>query len=277
MRRSTASVLVKVVRPDRCFDRPDRLAGEEPMEIRVQGAGQEPEQVAVTMRTPGRDFDLAVGFLFGEGLVSSRDEVTSVRYCDLVDQEQRYNVVTVHLGVPFSAPGRRRSFAVSAACGVCGKASLDELETGCRPVAGGPVLATDVVTSLPGALRGAQRVFSQTGGLHAAGLFDAAGALRSSAEDVGRHNAVDKLVGGALLAGEVPLSSSVLMVSGRVSFEIVQKAAMAGVPVLCAVSAPTSLAVDAAQRLGVTVVGFLRDQGFNIYSRPERIGLHVPA
>lgn len=244
------------------------------MEIRAAGPGQDPVQVAVTMRTPGHDFDLAVGFLVTEGLISPR-AVTRVSYCDAPGPsdppEQEFNIVTVRLGSPFDPRTVERNFYATSSCGVCGKASLDSVEVRCDPVGPGPVVGRSVITALPDALRGRQKVFSRTGGLHAAGLFSPAGDLVAAREDVGRHNAVDKLIGARALAGELPLSSSILMVSGRVGFEILQKAAVAGVPIVCAVSAPSTLAVDAAERLGITVVGFLRGDSFNVYTHPDRI------
>jgi FdhD protein len=271
LRRPTTTARVTAVRDGVPTERPDRLAAEEPMEIRVGGPGQEAEAVAVTMRTPGHDFELAVGFLFTEGLVAGRSDVAAVRYCDLPEGEQYYNVVTVNLTRPFDRAGQQRNFYATSSCGVCGKASLEQVEVRCEPVATGPTVGASVLRTLPDGLRAGQRIFDQTGGLHAAGLFDPEGGLVALREDVGRHNAVDKLAGHALLAGDLPLAERVLMVSGRVSFEIVQKAAVAGVPVVCAVSAPTSLAVEAAERFGMTIVGFLRERGFNVYSRPERI------
>jgi FdhD protein len=192
-------------------------------------------------------------------------------YCDLPPDQQQYNVVTVHLARPFDHDAVKRNFYATSSCGVCGKASLEQVQFSCAPVGPGPVVTASVIAGLPQALRETQRIFEQTGGLHASGLFDASGTLLSVREDVGRHNAVDKLVGEALLAGNLPLSERVLMVSGRVSFEIVQKAAMAGVPMICAVSAPSSLAVESARELGITVVGFVRGQTFNVYTFPERV------
>ena len=244
------------------------------MEIRVGGPGQEPVSVSVTMRTPGHDFELAAGFLGSEGLVSAREEITSVRYCELPPGEpQLYNVVSVALSRPFDPSVLQRNFYATSSCGICGKASLEQVEVRCGPIAPGPPVPASVVLTLPDALRRAQRIFDQTGGLHAAGCFTADGRVVAVREDVGRHNAVDKLIGRALLAGELPMSDLVLMVSGRVSFEIVQKAAAAGLPVICAVSAPSSLAVATAEQLGMAVVGFLRGSGFNVYSHPERIDL----
>jgi FdhD protein len=267
---STTRAQVVTVDGDRRSRRSDRLATEEPMEIRVEEPGAEQRSVAVTMRTPGHDFELAVGFLLTEGLIFGRDDVRSVRYCAVPREEQHYNVVSV--SVARSLEFEQRSFYATSSCGVCGKASLDAIDVQCAPIADGPVIAPAVVTALPDALRGAQAVFERTGGLHAAGLFDPRGTLVASREDVGRHNAVDKLIGAQLLEGRLPLSESILMVSGRASFEIIQKAATAGIPIVCAVSAPSSLAVDAARRFGLTLVGFLRGERFNIYTRAERIG-----
>jgi FdhD protein len=271
LRRPTTAVQVTVAGHDIVARKPDRLATEEPMEIQVRGKRQDPVSVAVTMRTPGNDFELAVGFLVTEGLLRSRGELSSVRYCDVPPEHQQYNVVTVDLSTAFTADFTKRNFFASSSCGICGKASLDQVEVACSPIGPGPSVTRSTIISLPAALRSAQRIFDQTGGLHAAALFDPEGRVIAVREDVGRHNAVDKLVGRAFLAGELPLDNHLLMVSGRVSFEIIQKAAVAGVPVTCAVSAPSSLAVEAAERIGMTVVGFLRGDAFNIYSRPERI------
>jgi FdhD protein len=244
------------------------------MEIRVEGPGQDPVSVAVTMRTPGADFELAVGFLFTEGLIRHRDDVRAVSYCEDLDAaEQHYNVVTVNLARSFDRDLLARNFYANSSCGICGKASLDHVEVQCRAVGSGPRTTNEVIEGLPGELRRAQKVFEQTGGLHAAGLFAPAGELLSLREDIGRHNAVDKIVGEAFLAGDLPLSDRILLVSGRASFEIVQKAAVAGIAIVAAVSAPSSLAVDLAERLGQTVVGFVRDGRFNVYSHPGRIGL----
>jgi FdhD protein len=252
-------------------ERPDNVATEEPLEIRVEGPDGLTHQVAVTMRTPGGDFELAAGFLFTEGLIDPGD-VRRVAYCDDVDDElQRYNVVTVGISRPFDPDLLRRNFYATSSCGVCGKAALDDVEVRCQPVAEGPEVELYVLLGLPKTLRGKQRVFDRTGGLHAAGLFSADGRLDTSREDVGRHNAVDKVIGERLLAGRLPASETVLQVSGRLSFEIVQKAAVAGIPIVSAVSAPSSLAVEAAERFGMTLIGFVRDRRCNVYTRPERI------
>ncbi|MBV9254101.1 MAG: formate dehydrogenase accessory sulfurtransferase FdhD [Actinobacteria bacterium] len=276
MRRATADARVLAVGPHGARERPDRLVTEEPMEIRAGGPGQEPVSVAVTMRTPGHDFELAVGFLLAEGLLQSGAEVSDVRYCRLPDgEEQLYNIVTVGVRHRFELAGHERRFHATASCGLCGKQSLDQIGVAAPPLAPGPVVAASAIAALPDRLRVAQRVFDKTGGLHAAGLADGYGEVVSVREDVGRHNAVDKLVGEAALGGRLPLSNSVLVVSGRISFEIVQKAAVAGIPVLCAVSAPSSLAVDAATRLGMTLAGFVRDGSFNVYSGAERVDVRA--
>ena len=272
IRRNIARVRALAVDAGAKVERPDVLAAEEPMEIRVEGADQQAVAVAVTMRTPGSDFELAVGFLYTEALISSRDEVRRVSYCeDLEPEDQHYNVVTVELARPFDASVLRRSFFASSSCGICGKATLDDVEVHCSPISPGPEVRGEAITAMPGTLRTAQRVFEQTGGLHAAGLFAPGGKLLALREDVGRHNAVDKIVGQGLLAGDLPLSERVLQVSGRIGFEIVQKAARAGIPVITAVGAPSSLAVEAAERLGMTLVGFVREQRFNVYTHPERV------
>jgi FdhD protein len=264
---------VVAVREETRLDRPDSLATEEPMEIRAAGPGQEPVSLAVTMRTPGSDFELACGFMFTEGIIDAREDLHSVGYCELPPDEQHYNVVTVRLTRPFHHEALRRNFYTTSSCGVCGKASLDQVGVRCSPAGPGPTVSRSVILRLPASLRESQRIFDRTGGLHAAGLFDQHGEVMSVREDVGRHNAVDKLVGQALLERRTPLSRAILMVSGRVSFEIVQKAAVAGIPLVAAVSAPTSLAVDSAESLGMTVVGFVRGSGFNVYTHPERIDL----
>lgn len=250
----------------------DLVAGEEPLEIRLQAGGQR-ASVAVTMRTPGNDFELAAGFLFAEGVVRARAEVSAIGYCTEADEAQRYNVVNVTLaGDALPALDRlERHFTVSSACGVCGKAHLEALELrGARRLAGGPRVPAEVLHGLPAALRRAQELFGATGGLHAAGLFTAGGELVAVREDVGRHNAMDKLLGWALLEGR-DLREALVCVSGRASFELLQKAVAAGVPLFAAVSAPSSLAVEVARRFGVTLVGFLRDERFNIYSEPQRV------
>lgn len=224
------------------------------------------------MRTPGSDFELAAGFLWSEALIEDPRGVRRVTYCeDLPDDEQEWNVVTVELTAPYEPDRVARAFAVSSSCGVCGRATLDEVEVRCAPIGAGPLVDAGVLASLPDRLRAGQTVFEQTGGLHAAGLFSPDGTLLALREDVGRHNAVDKIVGRGLLAGDLPLADTVLQVSGRVSFEIVQKAARAGIPVVAAVSAPSSLAVEAAERLGVTLAAFVREGRATLYAHPERI------
>ncbi|MER6097517.1 formate dehydrogenase accessory sulfurtransferase FdhD [Streptomyces sp. NPDC001728] len=252
--------------------RPDTLAAEEPMEIRVGG-----RPLTVTMRTPGDDFDLAAGFLVSEGVVHTAADVAGIRYCAgaTADGGNTYNVVDIGLAPGVAAPDAslERNFYTTSSCGLCGKASLDAVRTTAAwSVAEDPLrVGTDVLAALPDRLRAAQRVFDTTGGLHAAGLFTAEGELLCLREDVGRHNAVDKVVGHALREGLLPLRGSVLMVSGRASFELVQKAVMAGIPLLAAVSAPSSLAVDLAAESGLTLVGFLRGTSMNVYTGDERL------
>ena len=272
---SKTKTRVRVVEDGRARVKSDYLATEEPMEIRLL-TGEGRQTVAVTMRTPGADFELAAGFLYGEGIVSSRDEIKKISYCvDAdVDAEQRYNIVNVELWAnrEYDLRPLERHFYTTSACGVCGKASLEQLELrGCPVVGPGPEVSAETVYSLPGKLREAQGLFEATGGLHAAALFDAEGNMLALREDVGRHNATDKLVGWALLEGRLPLSENIVMVSGRSSFEILQKCLTAGVPVVCAVSAPSSLAVDVAREFGMTLVGFLRGGRFNVYAGFDRI------
>jgi FdhD protein len=274
-RGSKTKTRVRVVEDGRVRVRPDTLATEEPMEIRLL-AGQTTQTVAVTMRTPGADFELAAGFLYGEGIVDSPDDVQKISYCvdsDL-DAEQRYNIVNVELrgGHEFDLRPLERHFYTTSACGVCGKASLEQLELrGCPVMTAGPEVSAETINTLPEKLREAQGLFDATGGLHAAALFDDKGELIALREDVGRHNATDKLVGWALLEGRLPLTDHIVMVSGRSSFEILQKSLAAGAPVVCAISAPSSLAVDVAKQFGMTLVGFLRGGRFNVYSGSERI------
>jgi FdhD protein len=253
--------------------RADRVVGEEPLEIRAAGPGQEPVAVAITMRTPGFEAELAVGFLRTEGLIDG-PEVIRTTTGDPATMNQPDDRVTVHLARAFDVTQvAQRQFVATASCGICGKASLDEVAVRSEPIPDGPVVTRSVVLALPDLLRAAQRAFDETGGLHAAALFTPSGELLAIREDVGRHNALDKLVGSQVLAKAMPLHDRILMVSGRMSFEIVQKAAVAGIPILCAVSAPSDLAVEAAERLGVTLVGFLRGDGFNVYAHDERIDL----
>jgi len=254
--------------------RPDTLAVEEPLEVRVNGGG-----VAVTMRTPGDDFELAAGFLVSEGVVGAAEDVVGIRYCDEGRPDPTYNLLDVTLAPHVELPDLARNFYTSSSCGVCGKDSLDAVRTSARwPVADDPLrVPSSLIAELPDRLREGQAVFERTGGLHAAALFTATGELLCVREDVGRHNAVDKVVGWALTDGRLPLTGCVLQVSGRTSFELVQKAWMAGLPMLSAVSAPSTLAVDLAQEAGMTLVGFVRDGGMNVYAGAERIGLPQPA
>ena len=272
-RGNKTKVRVRVVEDGRARVRPDSLATEEPMEMRLV-SGDARQTVAVTMRTPGADFDLAAGFLYGEGIVSSPEDIEKISYCVEADAEQRYNIVNVELrgGREYDLRPLERHFYTSSACGVCGKASLEQLELrGCPVALPGPEVSAETLYALPEKLREAQGLFEATGGLHAAALFDAEGNLVALREDVGRHNATDKLFGWALLEGRLPLRGHIVMVSGRSSFEILQKCLTAGVPFVCAISAPSSLAVDVAREFGMTLVGFLRGSRFNVYAGQERV------
>ena len=244
----------------------DLVAGEEPLEIRLGG-----ERLAVTMRTPvpGQDAELALGFLLGEGIARSED-VARISECRTADGDSGAVDVELRPGVQ-AADGWQRDFYATSACGICGKRSIDAVCAAAAPIPDGPTVATSTVSALPQALQDGQRVFARTGGLHAAGLFTASGELLVLREDIGRHNAVDKLVGRAGMERLLPLHDHLLMVSGRVSFEIMQKATMAGVPLVAAVSAPSSLAVQLARDTNVTLVGFLRGESFNVYATPERL------
>ncbi|MGX1757192.1 formate dehydrogenase accessory sulfurtransferase FdhD [Streptomyces lydicus] len=301
MGRVTERRRVIRIRDGAVSTRPDTLVAEEPLEIRLGG-----KPLAITMRTPGDDFALAAGFLVSEGVLASADELANIVYCAgaTAEGENTYNVVDVRLadGVPVPEITLERNVYTTSSCGLCGKASLDAVRTttrwpldaspaapdGIDPVRSDPIrhdqvrhdpirIDTATLAALPDRLRAAQRVFERTGGLHAAALFTTDGELLDIREDVGRHNAVDKIVGRALQQGQLPLSSCVLMVSGRASFELAQKAVMAGIPVLAAVSAPSSLAVDLAAETGLTLVGFLRGSSMNVYAGEHRIALPAGA
>lgn len=272
--KSKRKVQIVTVDTGRVRRRSDSLATEEPLELRIK-AGHERQTVAVTMRTPGADFELAAGFLYNEGVLKSRDDLLRISYC--TEAEQQYNTVNVTLrdGRLPDIARLERHFTTTSACGVCGKASLEglELQAGALPDSTFTV-APDVITALPDKLRQAQGLFDATGGLHAAALFTKEGELLALREDVGRHNALDKLVGWALLEGLLPLDEHIVLLSGRASFELLQKALMAGISVVCAVSAPSSLAVSVAQNFNQTLVGFLRGERFNIYTGASRVDLY---
>lgn len=242
------------------------------MEVRVNGAS-----FAVIMRTPGHDRDLAAGFLLAEDVIHNADEIGTIEYCADVTDEGRDNTLNVTVtGAAVerlaSRLGERRQVMMTASCGLCGRRTIESLQARVSAVRGEWQVSAEVIASLPDRLRQLQAVFASTGGLHAAGLFDRSGTLQCSAEDVGRHNAVDKIVGRTLLEGKHPLDQSMLLVSGRTSFELVQKALLAGIPLIAAVSAPSSLAIDLAEQAGITLCGFLRPPHFNTYTHPRRIG-----
>ncbi|QKW10176.1 formate dehydrogenase accessory sulfurtransferase FdhD [Streptomyces sp. NA04227] len=279
MGRVTERRRVLRIRDGQLSQRPDTLVAEEPLEIRLNG-----RRIAVTMRTPGDDFALAAGFLVSEGVLAAADELASIVYCAgaTEDGSNTYNVVDVRTApsVPIPDITLERNVYTSSSCGLCGKASLEAVRTTARlAIADQPPLRLDpaLFSVLPDRLRAAQQVFDRTGGLHAAALFSPEGELLDLREDVGRHNAVDKVVGRALQGGRLPLSRSILLVSGRASFELVQKAVMAGIPVLAAVSAPSALAVDLAAEQGLTLVGFLRGASMNVYAGEHRLALESPA
>ena len=272
--RHVTSTKVVAVRGAELEVRDDLVVGEEPIEIRAAGPRQEPVNVAVTMRTPGFEAELAIGFLTTEGLIEG-NEILGVDVGDPGYMAEPDDAVLVRLARRIDPSiAEKRHFIATASCGICGKASIDEVAVRCATLPRGlPVVARVVILSLPDRLRAAQAAFERTGGLHAAGLFETDGRLVVAREDVGRHNALDKVIGSRVHARELPLWDRILMVSGRVSFEIVQKAAVAGIPIICAVSAPSDLAIRLAERLGVTLVGFLRGDGFNVYSHDVRIDL----
>ncbi|QQC92322.1 formate dehydrogenase accessory sulfurtransferase FdhD [Streptomyces alfalfae] len=279
MGRVTERRKVIRIRDGHVSERPDTLVAEEPLEIRLNG-----KPLAITMRTPDDDFALAAGFLVSEGVLGGADDLQSIVYCAGATAEgvNTYNVVDVRTapGVVLPDITLERNVYTTSSCGLCGKASLDAVRTTARfPIADAPPvrLGVDVLAGLPDRLRESQRVFDRTGGLHAAALFSEEGELLDIREDVGRHNAVDKLVGRALRDGRLPLSRSVLLVSGRASFELAQKAVMAGIPVLAAVSAPSSLAVDLATESDLTLIGFLRGPSMNIYAGGHRVALGATA
>ncbi|MGA5464765.1 formate dehydrogenase accessory sulfurtransferase FdhD [Mycobacterium sp. NPDC050041] len=252
--------------------RPETLVVEEPLEIRLNGT-----PITVTMRTPGSDVELAQGFLLTEGVIGHRDDVLTVRYCRGADEDgvNTYNVLDVTLAptVPMPNIDVRRNFYTTSSCGVCGKASLEAVQLSSRHCPGDDPSSVPAATlsAMPDQLRRAQKVFASTGGLHGAALFTTDGTLLVVREDIGRHNAVDKVIGWATEQDRIPLTGTVLLVSGRASFELTQKAVMAGIPVLAAVSAPSSLAVDLASQSGLTLVAFLRGESMNIYTRRDRV------
>jgi FdhD protein len=260
-------------------DLSDVLAVEEPLEIRLglpQDGRIEHRAISITMRTPGADLELAAGFLFTEGILESRGQITKLSHCGIPAKNSTLrNTVVVELGGSVEIDFKRleRNFYTTSSCGVCGKSSIEALRTGVKRIADAdnPKIESKLIHRLPEVLRVSQDVFERTGGLHASALFNLGGEIDIVREDVGRHNALDKVIGAKFLAGEMPLSDKILLVSGRASFELVQKALMAGIPVLAAVGAPSSLAAELAAEFGMTLVGFVRDERFNIYAGQSRI------
>jgi FdhD protein len=277
MNSSVKHTAIKKISDSGIESKPDLLAIEEPLEIRIGfGAVTDRQQksLSVTMRTPGHDFELASGFLFTEGIIQDFDRIESIKYCeDVGKQEEKENVVRVELKpeVRIDFEKLQRHFYTSSSCGVCGKSSIDSVKVNCSTIQSGLKVSAEVIHSLSDKLRKGQSVFEHTGGLHASALFDSAGNNIILREDVGRHNALDKVIGAMLFKSEVLLSTHILLVSGRASFELVQKAAVAGIPILAAVGAPSSLAVQLANDIGMTLLGFVRDKRFNIYCGDFRI------
>lgn len=254
----------------------DLLAVEEPLEIRIGLPGVDKHKaISITMRTPGDDFDLAAGFLFTEGIIHTAGQIKNIRYCGLPAKDKNIrNTLVAELagGIEIDLKRLERHFYTTSSCGVCGKSSIEALHTGAKRLQGKDFrVDSQIIHNLPNTLREAQAVFDRTGGLHASALFDAEGKLDVLREDVGRHNALDKVIGAKFMSGETPLSDRILLVSGRTSFELVQKALMAGIPVLAAVGAPSSLAVELAREFNMTLIGFVRDGRFNIYTGEQRI------
>ncbi len=277
---STVSTNLKEFSNNHITSKTDELATEEPLEIRVlrrdrDGGGSWVSfSIAVTMRTPGNDFELSAGFLFSEGVVKDKNQILQISYCKDPGVEQQFNIVSVFLSddTLFDHQKLSRNVYTSSSCGICGKGSLELVKAVCetRPV-GDIFVSTKMLRQLPDIVRKSQGVFARTGGLHASALFDQDGNLVLLREDVGRHNALDKLVGAAFFSGKLPASNTILLLSGRASFELVQKAVLAGIPAIASVGAPSSLAVDLAREYGLTLVGFLRNDRFNLYSGEERI------
>lgn len=272
-----SSIPVRKVSDERSEDTTDSLAVEEPLEIRVgflDGDVRRTRAVSITMRTPGNDFELAAGFLFTEGIITSPDHIQDIKHCGLKDTEGATNTVRVDLadGVEIDLKSLERHFYTTSSCGVCGKSSIEALYTGAKKIEpSGFQIDGSQINTFPDKLRRRQDVFEHTGGLHASALFDSNGGLTEIREDVGRHNALDKVIGARFLERDTSLSGTVLMVSGRASFELVQKALMAGIPILLAVGPPSTLAVELANEFGMTLVGFVRDGRYNVYSGGERV------
>lgn len=254
----------------------DTLAVEEPLEIRIgfyEKNKQIHKAISITMRTPGNDFELAVGFLFTEGIISSKNQIEHIKHCGKFPNHQNTVRIDLTPATEIDFKKLERNFYTTSSCGICGKSSIAALTTGAKPLKqiGFPQVSAETIHRLPETLRRSQTVFDETGGLHAAALFDSLGNLIELREDVGRHNAVDKLIGKEFLSGQIPLADKILFLSGRASFELIQKAVMSQIPIICAVGAPSSLAVEAAHEFNATLLGFVRDNRFNIYAGSERI------
>jgi FdhD protein len=277
MQTAVSPISIRKLIDNQWINQADLLAVEEPLEIRLQSGKSEQrveQTLAITMRTPGNDFELAIGFLFNEGIIQDFSQIISIRYCENIKPEEQGNVLKISLlpEVELDFNHLQRHFYTSSSCGVCGKTSIENLQKQCLMLpAAQASMSANLIILLPKIVRQAQTVFEYTGGLHAAALFDFAGNLIALREDVGRHNAMDKLIGYQLFSGQIPLNNSLILVSGRLSYELVQKTIMAGVPILAAIGAPSSLAVELAQHFGLTLIGFLRENQLNIYTHPQRI------
>jgi FdhD protein len=277
MKKGLAQISVQKVTADNAnSQQTDLLAVEEPLEIRLGFYNKDKfshQAISITMRTPGHDFELAAGFLFTEGIVRAAEQISGIKHCGTRGQAGFENTVRIDLerGVKVDFKRLERHFYTSSSCGVCGKSSIEALQTGVKKVDSRLTIKSVLIHDLPEILRQSQMIFDQTGGLHASALFDEAGSLEIVREDVGRHNALDKVIGAGFLKNETPLSDKILLVSGRASFELVQKALMAGIPILAAVGSPSSLAVELAREFGMTLIGFVRDNRFNIYTGEGRV------
>ncbi len=277
MKYPVQNIQITKVKYNEVLTQPDLLVVEEPLEIRLgfgMPADRQQRSLSVTMRTPGHDFELALGFLFTEGIINSGDQVESIKYCSSVKPEEFENVVRIELKpeVQIEYEKFQRHFYTSSSCGVCGKSSIDSVKVNCKSIDSKLIIPSSIIYSLPKKIKNAQHVFEQTGGLHAAALFNQDGELIILREDIGRHNATDKLIGAMLNKNRTPLSNYILMLSGRTSFELIQKAAVAGIPIIAAVGAPSSLAVSLAKEAGMTLLGFVLEGNFNIYCGEQRIG-----
>lgn len=270
IKKSTSTKVVRIVN-GQASNKLDQLATEEPLEIQITELGNKPRSLTVTMRTPGHDFELILGFLLGEGIISSKDDIFRMQYCTLIDKKKQPNVVIVTLRSSLKENIFNRNFSSTASCGLCGIESLQDLQIPTFESNSVQKVKIEVLLELPNILRKRQLIFESTGGLHAAGIFQFNGDLEVVREDIGRHNALDKVIGACAIKSEQSSCDRILVLSGRIGYELIQKAARARIPIIAAVSAPSSLAVEMASNLGITLVGFIRQERANVYSHPQRI------